>query len=135
MFQIGGERADPDFNPGGAHAAAGRSIAELRGHGGAVPQAVRVPCADDYKTSFVDVVAGTGVKVMLDGQDVSSKFKELTGTTFFTGRLELGAGKDGVHVLEGSDPIGIQVIGYGDNTSYQYPGGLNLSAISAAPVK
>lgn len=46
-----------------------------------------------------------------------------------------GSNFDRAHVLEGSAPIGIQVMGYGDNTSYQYPGGLNLSAISAIPLK
>lgn len=89
----------------------------------------------DYKTSFVDIVGNAGISVTLDGQEVSSKLKSISGTSFIGGHIQLGQGKDGVHTLQASDPIGIQVIGYGDNTSYQYPGGLNLSAISAAPVK
>jgi hypothetical protein len=89
----------------------------------------------DYKTSFVDIIAPPTAMITLDGQDVSSQLKAISGTMFVGGHVSLGPGKDGVHVLDSSDPIGIQVIGYGDNTSYQYPGGLNLSAISAAPVK
>ena len=88
----------------------------------------------DYNTSYVDVVASSGTTVTLDGSDVSSKLKAVTGTQYLAGRLQLSGGNDGVHTLDSSAPVGIQVIGYGDNTSYQYPGGLNLSAISAAPV-
>ena len=77
----------------------------------------------------------TSGQYILDGQDVSTSFRPISGTSYLAARVPLGAGKDGVHVLEGSDPIGIQVMGYGENTSYQYPGGLNLSAISSAPVK
>jgi hypothetical protein len=89
----------------------------------------------DYKSSFVDIIAPPSAMITLDGQNVSSQLKAITGTMFVGGHVSLGPGKDGVHVLDSSDPIGIQVIGYGDNTSYQYPGGLNLSAISAVPVK
>ena len=90
---------------------------------------------NDYKTSFVDIIAPPGATITLDGQSVGAQLSAIGGTSFIGGHVSLGAGKDGVHVLDSSDPIGIQVIGYGDNTSYQYPGGLNLSAISAIPVK
>jgi hypothetical protein len=89
----------------------------------------------DYVTNYVDIVAAVGTTVTLDGADVSSKLKALTGTQYLIGRIALDAGKAGVHTLDASEPIGIQVLGYGDNTSYQYPGGLNLSSISAIPVK
>jgi hypothetical protein len=89
----------------------------------------------DYKTSFVDIIAPPSATITLDGQSVGSQLSPISGTGFIGGHVSLGAGKDGVHTLQSTDPIGIQVIGYGDNTSYQYPGGLNLSAISAIPVK
>jgi len=41
--------------------------------------------------------------------------------------------EDGAHVLTASAPVGLQVLGYGSYTSYQYPGGLNLKQISAPP--
>ncbi len=89
----------------------------------------------DYKTSYVDIIAPASAVITLDGDNVSSSLRKISGTPWLGGHVALGEGKDGVHVLDSTEPIGIQIIGYGDNTSYQYPGGLNLSAISAAPVK
>lgn len=89
----------------------------------------------DYKTNYVDVVGTGGTKLTLDGKDVSESFEELKGTDYSIARIKLGEGKDGAHVLEASNPVGIQVLGYGDNTTYQYPGGLNLGQIAAPPVK
>jgi hypothetical protein len=135
MFQLGGEMADPNFNPGGLTQPQGDpsqsfsvAVEQYRTH-----YVFLAPT--DYKTSYVDVIAAAGTTLTLDGKDVSSSLKSITGTTWLAARIKLDAGKDGAHVLDGSAPIGIQVIGYGDNTSYQYPGGLNLSAISTAPVK
>jgi hypothetical protein len=48
--------------------------------------------------------------------------------------VKLGAGKGGAHTLESTRPVGLQILGYGANTSYQYPGGLNLKLISIPPV-
>ena len=36
-------------------------------------------------------------------------------------------------MLEATQPVGIQVMGYGLATSYQYPGGSNLSSIAPPP--
>ena len=87
----------------------------------------------DYKTSYVDVIAPAGTKLMLDGSDVSSKLASISGTDWFNARLLLDAGKDGVHSLVADKPVGIQVIGYGDYTTYMYPGGLNLGEIAPIP--
>jgi phosphoglycerate dehydrogenase-like enzyme len=58
------------------------------------------------------------------------------GTTGYgVTRILLGAGEVGAHLLTATKPIGIQVMGYGEFTSYQYPGGLNLQAIAPPPVK
>ena len=49
-------------------------------------------------------------------------------------RLELtNSGKDGAHILEGTNAFGVQVIGYGAYTSYQYPAGLDLVPIAPPP--
>lgn len=133
MFMLGGQLADPNSS----------SAAQPQGDP-SLSFAVTVEqyrkryvflAPTDYITSYVDIVAASGTTLTLDGADVSGKLKSLTGTSWLIARILLGPGKDGAHVLEGSAPIGIQVMGYGDNTSYQYPGGLNLSAISAVPVK
>lgn len=131
-FQLGGQLTDPDMTsltPQGDPAQSfAVTVEQYR-------KSYVFLAPTDYKTSFVDIIAPPTAMVTLDGQDVSSQLKAISGTMFVGGHVSLGAGKDGVHVLDSSDPIGIQVIGYGDNTSYQYPGGLNLSAISAVPVK
>ncbi len=89
----------------------------------------------DYKNNYVDIVAPRGTTITLDGQDISATLKSLSGTEYFIGRARLGVGQDGAHVLESSNPVGIQVLGYGENTTYQYPGGLNLGTIAAPPPK
>ena len=131
-FQLGGQLADPDMGsltPQGDPAESfAVTVEQYRKN-----YVFLAPT--DYKTSFVDIIAPPTAMVTLDGSNVSSQLKPISGTMFVGGHVSLGDGKDGVHVLDSSDPIGIQVIGYGDNTSYQYPGGLNLSAISAVPVK
>jgi hypothetical protein len=43
------------------------------------------------------------------------------------------AGNAGAHVLTASDPVGLEVMGYGSYTSYTYPGGLDLKYISPPP--
>ena len=48
-------------------------------------------------------------------------------------RIQLGAGNSGAHVLVASNPVGLQVMGYGSYTSYTYPGGLDLKYIAPPP--
>jgi hypothetical protein len=40
-----------------------------------------------------------------------------------------GLGGDGNHTITGSTPFGISVYGYGTDTSFWYPGGLDLRLI------
>ncbi len=132
-FLLGGAQADPDWNP--------NTMSEPQGDPSqsfavAVEQYRKkyvFLAPTDYKASFADVVAPEGAKLRLDGQDVSAQLEKIEGTTFARARLSLGAGKNGAHVLDAEQPVGLQVIGYGDNTSYQYPGGLNLEPITAPP--
>jgi len=87
----------------------------------------------DYKTSYVDVIAGPDTKITIDNADATAKLTPITGTTFFLARAPLPAINGGVHTLTATRPVGIQVVGYGDNTSFQYPGGLNLVELNPAP--
>jgi hypothetical protein len=89
----------------------------------------------DYTTSYVDVIAGEGTTLTLDEVDVSAKLAKVNGTSWFVARIQLPAVNDGVHTLVSSAAAGIQVIGYGAYTSYQYPGGLNLGEIAPIPPK
>ncbi|MGZ3455480.1 MAG: IgGFc-binding protein [Polyangiales bacterium] len=92
---------------------------------------------DDYVVNYVDVAAKKGTKLTLDGAEVTVPSTDLDGTdyTIFRIKLDVGPSEVGAHVLDSDKPIGIQVLGYGQYTSYQYPGGLNLISISPPPVK
>lgn len=86
----------------------------------------------DYPVSYVDVVMPTTAVLTLDGTTVSPQINGI-GSGFGVARITLSSGGGGSHVLEATEPVGIQVIGYGSYTSYQYPGGLNLTAIAPPP--
>jgi hypothetical protein len=83
----------------------------------------------DYDSNYVDIVMPMTAKLTLDGVDVTSSPNALTGNLGVL-RLKLSTTTGGAHVLAGDQPFGIQVLGYGKYTSYQYPGGLNLTPIS-----
>jgi hypothetical protein len=88
----------------------------------------------DYDYSFVDVVLPKGTKLTLDGKEIFVKFEPI-GAIYGVSRVLLNVGNNGAHSLSASAPVGIQVIGYGAYTSYQYPGGLDLDAIAPPPAK
>jgi len=89
---------------------------------------------DDYDVNFVDVVQPMDATLTLDGKAVTAKPTAMS-SGFGVTRIQLGVGNKGAHVLTGSAPVGIQVLGYGTYTSYQYPGGLNLGKIAPTPIK
>ncbi len=87
----------------------------------------------DYDISYVDVVAPTGTNLTLDGTGASAAITPVGVNGLGVARIKLGAGQNGAHVMTGDKPFGIQVIGYGIATSYQYPGGLDLKGIAPPP--
>ena len=87
---------------------------------------------DDYDVSYVDIVMPDGASVTIDGSAISATPTPIS-SGFGVARVKLGPGSGGAHVLESQKPVGIQVIGYGSFTSYQYPGGLNLATIAPPP--
>ncbi len=88
----------------------------------------------DYDFNYVDVVQPLTAELTMDGLPVSVAPIAIS-SDYGVARIQLGAGNGGAHVLTASAPAGIQVIGYGTYTSYQYPGGLNLGTIAPAPPK
>jgi len=84
---------------------------------------------DDYDFSYADVVVPTGASLTLDGAPVPAMRMPLSAGLAVT-RVMLGAGNQGAHVLESDQEFGLQIMGYGFATSYQYPGGLNLRGIA-----
>jgi hypothetical protein len=84
----------------------------------------------NYTTNYVDVVAPMGAVVMLDNAALT--LTAIGATGYGLARVNpLGPGPagDGNHAINGSLPFGITVYGYGQDTSYWYPGGLNLTDI------
>jgi hypothetical protein len=134
-FMIGGEKADPNFDPDGLAQPQGDPSQSFAVAVEQYRKKYVFLAPTDYKTNYVDVVAPANTTVNVDGQDVSSNLRPLNGTSYLIGRIKLGPGRNGAHVLESSNPVGIQVLGYGDNTTYQYPGGLNLGVIASVPIK
>ncbi len=86
---------------------------------------------DDYAVSYADVVMPLDATLQLDGAALSVTPTPI-GSGYGVARVGLPAGS-GAHRLEASAPVGLQVMGYGDYTSYQYPGGLNLGRIAPVP--
>ncbi len=86
----------------------------------------------DYTESYVDVTMPMSATVTLDGAALGVTPKAIS-SGYGIARVPLGPGTNGAHVLTSSVGVGIQVIGYGQYTSYQYPGGLNLDVIAPPP--
>ena len=84
---------------------------------------------DDYDESFADVVLPEGANVLIDGQPIAGQNSTVGDHRIV--RVPLGPGVGGgAHLLVSDMPVGLQVMGYGFATSYQYPGGLNLKGIA-----
>ncbi|AUX38974.1 hypothetical protein SOCE26_003560 [Sorangium cellulosum] len=86
----------------------------------------------DYDESYVDIIQPPGATILLDGEEVLDTFRRISAD-FGVVRVKLGPGNAGAHVLTATLPVGIQVLGYGSYTSYNYPGGLNLKLIAPPP--
>ncbi len=89
----------------------------------------------DYTENWADIVGTQNSAPILDGKAVGGAWTKIGNGPFGTWRVKLdgGAKNDGAHTLTSMSPVGVQIMGYGDYTSYMYPGGLNLNLISAPP--
>ena len=83
----------------------------------------------NYATNYVNVVAPTGASVLLDGLPVVG-FEPVGATGWAVARVALDNSGDGNHEMTSSEKFGISVYGYGDYTSYWYPGGLDLEPVA-----
>lgn len=82
----------------------------------------------NYLTLYVNIIAPTGATITLDGT-VLGGFTSIGTTGFDLLRHQLPFQSSGTYKITGSDPFGITVYGYGDWTSFYYPGGLDLAPI------
>lgn len=87
---------------------------------------------ETYDTSYVNVIAPSGASVRLDGADVPAGEFESVGASSWSVARHLLA-KQGVHEITSASRFGVVVYGYGKDTSYMYPGGLDLKQITVPP--
>ena len=86
--------------------------------------------SNTYDFNFVNVVAPRGATVLLDGEALpDSVFHDIGATNYRVARHMLPSDRE-VFRIEGTQPFGIVVYGYGAFTSYMYPGGLDLKKIA-----
>jgi hypothetical protein len=81
-----------------------------------------------YEANFVNVTAPSGASVMIDGAAVTG-FTPVGGSGFSVARVPLSNAGNGTHAVSSSVPVGISVYGYGQYTSYWYPGGQDLQKL------
>jgi hypothetical protein len=81
----------------------------------------------NYAQNWVTVTAPMNASVTVDGVAVGA-LTAIGNSNFGYKHVALCANNSctGVHSAAGNQPFGIQVYGYGDYTSYMYPGGLDL---------
>ncbi len=90
---------------------------------------------DDYPVRFADVTGPVDANVMIDGQTVAAPWTMIGDGPFGVQRVDLnGTGNGGAHTLTAEKPVGVQVLGFGDNTSFQVPAGLDLKLIAPPPM-
>ncbi len=89
----------------------------------------------DYDSNFADVLVPDGAMATLDGKVLGAP-QEVGMSGWGIVRAPLDPANGGVHQLNTTDArgLGLQVMGFGHATSYEYPGGLNLHLISKPPV-
>jgi hypothetical protein len=125
-FQLGGTLVDPMGGKGDPSESFAVAVEQYRG-------TYIFLAPSDYDVSFVDIVGPTGSNVTVDNGSVGA-FMPIGSSGFGVARFKLPTSASGSHTLKSDKPVGIQVMGYGSYTSYQYPGGSNLSAIAPPPV-
>ncbi len=129
-FMLGGSIVDPGGGLGDPSESLIASVEQFR-----TKYVFLAP--DDYSASFIDVVTPAGAAIALDGALLDVNRMTPIADGYGVVRVPLDgvnpSGK-GAHVMTSSVPVGLQVLGYGEYTSYQYPGGLNLNKIAPPPL-
>lgn len=79
-----------------------------------------------YIESYLAVIAPPSASVLLDGNPLVQASDAIGGSGYAVTRQQIASGN---HVVTSSVPVGVSVYGYAPDTSYWYPGGLDLNAI------
>jgi hypothetical protein len=125
-FMLGGQIVDPVGGQGDPSQSMMASVEQYR-----TKYVFLAP--SDYDMNLIDVVAPTGTVMALDGKAVDWGEQTPIADGYNVWRLDLAGLKGNAHTLLASTGVGVQVLGYGLFTSYQYPAGLNLKHIAPPP--
>jgi hypothetical protein len=90
----------------------------------------------DFVENYADVLVPDGASVTLDGAPLAGTPEPIGTSGWSVVRAPLDGSGGGIHKVETTDArgVGLQIEGFGNATSYYYPGGLNLKLISQPPV-
>jgi hypothetical protein len=83
----------------------------------------------NYEYSYANITRPENVNVTLDGNAVNNGWVGIGNTGYEVVRVTLNNNGNGNHTITADEEVGISVYGYGQYTSYWYPGGLDLSII------
>jgi hypothetical protein len=82
----------------------------------------------NYQSNFIDIVAPTGVEVLLDGVAVpQASFTVIGASGLSAAHAALSNTGNGNHTISSASPVGVSVYGYGQYTTYWYPGGFDVN--------
>jgi hypothetical protein len=81
-----------------------------------------------YDTNFANVTAPTGSAITMDGNPIAG-FTPIGATGYGVARIPVPDNADGNHDFAGDQAFGVTIYGYGQYTSYWYPGGLDLETV------
>jgi hypothetical protein len=84
----------------------------------------------NYEVNYVEVFGPPGAAIVLDGESIGT-LTPIGASGIGHRRMQLGRGArdDGNHEIHGDQAFGLSVYGYGQYTSYWYPGGLDLEPV------
>jgi hypothetical protein len=82
----------------------------------------------NYAANYLNIIAPDSAMVLLDGEPVAG-FAPVGQSGYAAAAVLLANINGGNHAVTADQPFGISVYGYGDYTSYWYPGGLDLTAL------
>jgi len=125
-FMLGGTVVDPSGGEGDPSQSLMASVEQYR-----TKYVFLAP--SDYDINLIDVVVPSGTTMVLDGKIVDWGVETPIADGYDVWRLDLPGANTSAHVLEATTGVGVQVLGYGLFTSYQYPAGLNLKRIAPPP--
>ncbi len=90
----------------------------------------------DFMENYADILVPDGAEVILNGAPLTAPLEAIGASGWSVARVLLSSATGGIHTLSTTHAagLGLQVMGYGNATSFYYPGGLNLKRISEPPV-